>query len=144
MKKFALLLMLAVALSSCDEGRKQVDKSCDCERAFSGKHELALQNDPTVADSGSYMIIANNFAKYMWKSWDSTYIISTIPVGNVRVQIDETVTQPYVKYRWVSCNSVADIQRTISTNVVYIVIVCSSEDCPAQLGIKSTPEQPQL
>lgn len=129
MKKLLLIMLAAAMLYGCGEGNKTVS----CEDAFQGQHKLmCIKPDSTEADC-QYMVVTNNQARYMWQTNDTAYVMSVISVGKVRVKLDESVYEPYIKYRWCSCISAGNLQKAIDENVVYVLLVCSKEDCPPQL-----------
>lgn len=128
MGRIMLIAFAALMLVGCDLPRQNT-----CENVFRGEHKLMCILPDTIGSQCQYAIVSNDNIKYMWLMNDTTYHMSTVPISKVRIKIDENVYEPYVKYRWCACNSASDVQAAINDNVVYMVLVCSSADCPPQL-----------
>lgn len=129
MRKLLLIMLAVVWMYGCDEGNKTVT----CEDTFKGQHKLmCITPDSTGADC-QYMVVFGDKARYMWQTNDTSFAMSVISVGKIRVKLDESVDEPYIKYRWCSCRGSGDLQATIDAYVVYVLLVCSEEDCPKQL-----------
>lgn len=134
-----LIAFAALMLVGCDLPRQNT-----CENVFKGEHKLMCMTTYSMMhETGfecEYAIVRGDSLHYVWLTNDVTdnnlqfiYCMSSIPVNKVRIKIDENVYEPYVKYRWCACNSASDVQAAINDNVVYMVLVCSSADCPPQL-----------
>ena len=131
MKKILLLIIIAAA--AIVYGCENSEPCTSCECTFQGEHKLmCIKSDSASADC-QYMVVFGDKVRYMWQMNDTLYAMSVINVGKVRVKIDEGVIEPYIKYRWISCMSVGDLQSRINNRVVYVMLVCSTEDCPPQL-----------
>jgi len=72
----------------------------------------------------------NNKLKFIWQMNDGTYTTSILPVDKVKIKIDESYSEPAVKFRWCSSASSKILSQLIKENVLYAIIICKEEDWP--------------
>jgi len=129
---FAMLAMMSLA--------------CNCPKSstddlFRGKHSLCVpSNTPNSEDTKYFHLCSEtgvgeeNCVKYMWQqNKDSSFAVSVLRLDKVRVKFDSDAVVPYVKYRWRSTSPKPDLQENIDDYVVYMVVVCRVDDCPAMV-----------
>lgn len=109
-----LILMICVLFINCLND-SYVSESMNCN-FFKGNHELlSLSNydKQHSSSSGGVFLVFGSWkseneiiqgVKYTWKNNNGEYMLSTLPVDRVRLVIDDTYVNPYVKFRWQGCN----------------------------------------
>lgn len=113
---------------------------------LSGNHELLSLNVTTERKSemnGMFFIIgavnsksySETLVTFSWKTINDEYIISKLPIHKIRIKIDNSVTIPYVKFRWctpfgLNFNIDKPSERVMKEHIIYMVVVCRDEDYP--------------
>ena len=150
MKKILLLVLLCIVLFKSCIQKAPKGKSVTAE-IFEGKHLLRKLNKTVTTKSdhsGSYFLIFGQVnattykdinITFSWELNDGDYIISEMPIKDVRIRIDSTVTNPYVLFNWNSSyNPIVsrnDINALMRHYINYVVIVCNEEDYPKDINI---------
>ena len=134
MKLLKLLLpILLLTLFSC--GENYVPEDIETGKILRGNHELRKFKTVTEEGfrmSGSYFLIAggmsggtykNNKVAFSFQLPDSTYAMSELRLGVIRVKIDSTITRPYVTFNWDRSSS-KNLEYIMSYDVNYMVVHC--------------------
>ena len=138
MKK--LLILIVALVVSC--------KPVDCDKSseiFRGNHKLRkfkVKSEKYSGWSASYFIIGGHasgssgekrMVSFCWLMNNGEYAMSEIEPYKIRLKIDSTITEPYVKFRWFHSHS-TDVSF-ITERVNYMVVCCKEEDFPAEINI---------
>ena len=121
------------------------------ESILKGEHELrkmAERVETASRVSGSFFLVVGDFTattktkvliKFAWKMNDGrTYAISSLPLEKIRVEPDEKVMTPTIKFRWRPypiLNNTPQPQELMDDYVVYAVITAREEDWPIQINL---------
>lgn len=148
MKILKLLSVLLVILCiSCKDYGKEV---------LEGKHELRRFDSYTHSEDydrtsagfflffGSYKSEKGTYSearvKFAWKDNNGAYVISSLPISRIRVNIDSLITTPYVTFKSQNCKGCNDeyyVDLNPMTRVVYMTVYCKEEDFPYRVNINS-------
>lgn len=87
-----------------------------------GEHKLFKNGD------GKYLRITKEsdrvWCYFLWETNDNGMIASNkLYYSEIRFKLDETVTEPYVKFRWNRSNSYQSTQTIMDKKVIYALIV---------------------
>ena len=130
-REFVVLMsILFVELMVISCGPAQVDTT-SCEAVFKGDHKLMCANVDSTGDNCKYMVLAGSKVKFMFETNDTTYAGIYIPIEKLRVRFDESVSEPYIKFRWCSgqgMNAKVNLQNAVDEKVVYVLMICKKED----------------
>ena len=102
---------------------------------LSGEHALnelqieksADENAEVTVNKPVYFLFSNTSMMFNVTLNDSNVVTMTLPVSRVRFRYDETVTQPYVKFKWMKGGSEFDIAH-ITDHILYMVLFVKKED----------------
>lgn len=149
MKRFFLvvLMFLIVFCSNCSqeymdsvkaerEAYTSKNKS-EVDLYFGGNHKLlALNNyidvkDSTYIKSGFFCFLYNSTkenqrkASFVWLNNRNEYVFTELPIANVRFQINDTIKEPYCKFRWTNrdVSSPEEVSR-----ILYVVLILKEEN----------------
>lgn len=104
---------------------------------FGGNHKLlSLKNyidikDSTYIKSGFFCFLYRSSkenerkASFVWLNNRNEYVFTEIPICNVRFQINDTIKEPYCKFRWTNRN-ISDPEE--SSRILYVVLVLKEEN----------------
>jgi hypothetical protein len=101
-------------------------------------------NGVSAKSSGSFFLFSGNYSSeeqvgpivsFAWKMNDSSYALSTLPFGKIRVKIVDTITIPTIKFRWehtreVNPDNIDDVMRY---EVIYAEISAKASDWPQNI-----------
>lgn len=65
---------------------------------------------------------------------NSMYAISSLPSTKIRVNFNENIEYPTIKFKWTSSDS-KDIQQLMDNNVLYAVITIREKDWPIDIKL---------
>jgi hypothetical protein len=142
MKVFIIILLLLI---SCNQYGKVNSRVC---KSLEGSHELRKLQTKENSEfklSGAFFLVAGGIdAKsetietvlFSWKDNDNNYIISKLPLTKFRIKIDNTIKNPYIKFKWrfSFSHSENDMELIMKNNVIYVLLVCSEKDYPKNLN----------
>ena len=147
MKPLKLLLpILLLTLLSCEREYAPPEDS-SIGKVLRGKHDLRKFKTVTEEGyrmSGSYFLIAgsvsggtykNNKVAFSFQLPDSTYAMSELELGDIRIRIDSTIKKPYVTFHWDRGGAATDMDYVMKYHVNYMVVHCKEEDFPYEVNI---------
>lgn len=105
------------------------------DKLLTGKHKLQRMYCANKVTYSSGRLSGDKLmAKFAWQMPDSVYAVCELPVTKIRIKIDNTVTTPYVEFRWdnraVSCYVNKPIEYIMNDNIFYMLVVCKEDDFP--------------
>lgn len=132
MKKSILLLVLCVIFISCES----VEKAKDQRTSKLELRQLVKQTTTKEETQGSYFFIAGGFSQtseqettiQVFAKVDGMYRLIEMPIGRVRINIDNTLLKPnlQVTYRGRKPETDTDVVNKGSYYKIYII------NCPEQ------------
>lgn len=140
-------LLIYVMFSCTMPDPKDLQVESPAGEMLNGEHVLRRFNVSSKTEQnikGSYFLIAgqvesNTISKYTatfaWKTHDDTYITTELPLSKIRVKIDSTANQPYVKFRWRPCNCTLNDINNSNSIILYMVVHCKEEDYPLEINL---------
>lgn len=144
MKTKILFLLITLFFTSCEPKKEKCSKLC---QEIKGEHRLRtfnVFNETTKSWSTNYFLIMSNSGgsertetkvKFSWLNNKNQYIISELPISKIRVEINDTIENPIVKFRWIP--TLNDIEYAFKRGYIeYMVIICKEEDYPININIK--------
>jgi len=135
MKLYFLIVLSTIFFFNCSDGSPH-----PIEHVLSGKHELRrIKSFKLKSDIiGSYFLFSGSISgggekikvSFAWKTHVGIYIITTLPLEDIRIKVDNTIKNPHVLFTTKRCNIYRhdlDITTMISTCVPYVTVVVKSE-----------------
>ena len=142
MKNIFVILIAILILSSCEVNRGLSPTG----KILQGEHILRkfkVVHETGTRWSGSYFLIGGSASggsysstkiSFSWKMNTGEYAISEMPLNEIRVHLDSTITTPYIKFHWKPGNN-ENLQQILSWKVNYMVVYCREEDFPMDVRI---------
>lgn len=142
MKALLGISLSALLLTGC-HSKTEPEQMTAAGKEFQGLHLLRQIVTVTTTSShlnGSYFLIAGSInadsstetnVTFAWRGNDGVYRFQTLPLSKIRIQIDEHVGTPFVKFRWASWPQ---------GNIIYAVIGANPKDWPQDLAIPSAKD----
>lgn len=140
--KIKIFILCSIVFFAC----KKSENMSRTGQLLKGNHELRkfkITSEEGYRWSASYFIIAgsgsgSNYsdtkASFSWKLNNGEYAISEIELGKIRIKIDSTVCNPYVKFNWQE-SSISDLEYIFSRKLNYMVITCTEDDYPINIDL---------
>lgn len=129
MKNLILFSFTLMFLISCGP---LPDQTSDIGKQLRGDHELKQLTDThySSSDSSNYFTIKQSKIYFCWKTNDNSYSISSLDINKVKININDEIEVPTIKYRWRASSSIngVNIQEIFNEAVVYSVITCKDKD----------------
>lgn len=149
MKKLFLIILvfLVIFVSNCsqeymDSVKAEIEaytskSKSEVDLYFGGNHKLlALNNyidikDSTYMKSGFFCFLYNSTkenqrkASFVWLNNRNEYVFVELPITNVRFQIDDTIKEPYCKFRWTNRNISSPEEPS---RILYVVLILKEEN----------------
>jgi hypothetical protein len=146
-KLFLIILMfLVIFISNCSQeymGSVKAEREAEHKNKsevdlyFGGNHKLlALNNyvdikDSTYIKSGFFCFLYKSTkenqrkASFVWLNNRNEYVFTELPITNVRFQINDTIKEPYCKFRWTNreISSPEEVSR-----ILYVVLILKEEN----------------
>lgn len=124
-------------------------KASDAETILKGTHPLRrmVPTEETNSNlSGGYFLFYGGIkgetqtsqrVKFAWLMNDGiSYPISSLPLEKIRVQFNDTISIPTIRYRWRWANQgIEDVQHYMDHFVHYAVVTVREEDWPVQINL---------
>lgn len=124
-------------------------KASDAETILKGTHPLRrmVPTEETNSNlSGGYFLFyaeikgetqTSQLVKFAWLMNDGiSYSISSLPLEKIRVQFNDTISVPTIRYRWKwASQGLEDIQLYMDNFVHYAVVTVREEDWPVQINL---------
>ena len=143
-----MILMISCILSGCqkedDRKREFEQQSKYGYKTFTGQHELRkfkIFSSTESKISGAYFLMAGsvsggsktqNNVTFSWKMDNGDYIISEMPLTQIKIRIDDNIKKPYVTFEMKECSSLfACVSKDLDAMwrwVEYVVVNCSESD----------------
>lgn len=142
MKALLSISLSVLLLTGCHSKPEQEQMSSN-GKELQGLHllrQIATVTSTSSHLSGSYFLIAGSITAdsvnetnvtFAWQGNDGVYRFQTLPLSKVRIQIDQHIGTPFVKFRWASWPQ---------GQIVYAVIGANPKDWPEDLAIPSTKD----
>lgn len=95
-----------------------------------GEHKLKqiyVYNSETNIVDSTYILIRNNEAEFLWEL-NGQYINYVLNSKKIKVVIDESITNPHIKFRWRPDDEVEPEFILYRGNIIYIVVHCNEKD----------------
>lgn len=96
-------------------------------KVLKGNHKLAKVKD----NKYFYLYNSPNYSSLMcsfiWETNEGYFSSNYVYYSDIRFQIDQTVTEPYIKFHWDGTNSKSSIQSYV-WNANYVVVVTNNMD----------------
>ena len=141
--KFILLFIVISLLFSCSENNKIIlESKSKNDLFFSGNHKLMSLNTYIAKEvngelNGSYFVVVGGIsgnisekvekkASFIWLNNKNEYIFTDLPLSQVRFTIDNSIIQPYCKFKWTN-NCINCIDES-QGNILYVVLVLKDEN----------------
>ena len=150
MKKLLSFLFMILMISCTLSGRQKEDdrkrqQSKYGYKTFTGQHELRkfkIFSSTESKISGAYFLIAGSVSgesktqtnvTFSWKMDNGDYIISEMPLTQIKIRIDDNIKKPYVTFEMKECSSFfacvsKNLDATMWRWVEYVVVNCSESD----------------
>ena len=120
--------LLTIILHSCTIPQSEVGEKLD------GTHDLKQTSNGyytytfTKIDD-SYEINKINF---FWKDSSNTNVMTRLRQSDIRIELNDTIETPMVKFRWTSGNYDNNLER-LENHIVYALIICTDESLPVMI-----------
>lgn len=148
MKKFSIAIFITFLVIGfmCNTERESPLSSI-----LSGEHSLRrlkVKNTNHSTLSGEFFIFMGGISGeskietnviFSWKDNEGNYIISKLPITKIRLHIDNSIKNPYIKFKWslnYYCN-ISDMESIFEDNIIYALIYCSENDYPKNLNFNN-------
>jgi hypothetical protein len=137
--------------SSSEEEEPTSSTELTTSTIYEGKHKLKSFSfnsyDPnernffilsSTSDTVTNLLSTNNKITLMWQNHSGEYITSTVSMKNIRVKFDDTLNEPYIKFRYTDVHYLHSESEEIPSlkSVVYILVVCKESDWILPKNIK--------
>lgn len=146
MQKLHFLTLAVFFLTSCYIEKKEKSR---LESNLEGTHQLRkmLQSSQTAGKfAGSFFLFSDSaygeqrsepIVSFAWQMKDSSYALSTLPFGKIRVKIADTVTVPSVKFRWVNKYEINpdNMHDVMNYAIIYAEISARAADWPQNISL---------
>jgi hypothetical protein len=150
---FLLALVISIVVitgKQCDKEAADIADKRETAfiQTFSGNHELRklkVNKETNSEWNASYFLIGGSASgktvsdtkvSFSWKLNNNEYIISDIALDKIRLVLDDSVKNPYIKFKYKNTNvNIDDIQLVIDYYIDYIVVHCKESDFPVELNI---------
>jgi len=104
-------------------------------RLLAGEHDLYRLSEGTdIHGDGVYFMFAGGgsvdsepIVKFLWKTNEGHYQISTLPATKLRVEFKDVKT-PTIKFRWIPGEYDYTYQQLMDNKVIYAVVTISEKD----------------
>jgi hypothetical protein len=112
---------------------------------FKGNHKLmslntCITNKKVSSANGFYFVVIGSissstieenrkYATFAWLNNNNEYVISNIPINQVRFQINDSISDPYCKFKWTSKRIYIEstFDEIWSSCIIYVVLVLRSD-----------------
>ena len=148
MKKLLSFLFMILMISCTLSGRQKEDDRKRQQfkygyKTFTGQHELRkfkIFSSTESKISGIYFLIAGSVSgesktqtnvTFSWKMDNGDYIISKMPLTQIKIRIDDNIKKPYVTFEMKECYLFACVSKDLGSMwywVEYVVVNCSESD----------------
>lgn len=141
LRQFWYICLLIPFLASCVESPPS-----RAEAILKGEHQLRKMVEKSgvlSSFSGSYFLFAGSVegtsrttldVKFAWELSDKTFAISSLPIEKFRVNFNESIETPTIKFRWRRRNE-PELQHLMDRSVIYAVITCKKSDWPTNIKL---------
>ena len=139
-----MILMISCILSGCEKEDDRTRRQFKYRyKTFTGQHELRkfkIFSSTESKISGAYFLIAGsvsggsktqNNVTFSWKMDNGDYIISEMPLTQIKIRIDDNIKKPYVTFEMKECDLFACVSKDLDAMwcwVEYVVVNCSESD----------------
>jgi len=142
-----MIFLISCILSGCqnkdDRKREFEQQSKYGYKTFTGQHELRkfkIFSSTESKISGIYFLIAGSVSgesktqtnvTFSWKMDNGDYIISKMPLTQIKIRIDDNIKKPYVTFEMKECYLFACVSKDLGSMwywVEYVVVNCSESD----------------
>ncbi len=152
--KLCIPVIVLIAIGSCQEQDPLRDRAV---RTFGDGHPHVLRKIVETRQdgwraSGGYFLIAGSMTaesvsktevRFAWQMNDGTYVVSALPLEQVRIRIDDSVKAPTVEFHISErsrggCESNVPngtLDGLIKNTVDYIVVTCQESDWPVNIQL---------
>jgi len=141
--KFLFMLLLF-----CCCTKQGVETFGKAGQFFVGNHTLMslstyTSNETTTRAFGSFFVLVGGFdfsqdtkkaavARFVWRNNKGEGVISELPLNKVRFVIDNSITEPYCKFRWVGEENRQFSETYWEAYVIYVVLVLKEDQIKNQ------------
>lgn len=141
---------LTIGLRQCEKENTEIADKRETAfiQTFSGNHELRklkVNKETNSEWNASYFLIGGSASgktlsdtkvSFSWKLNNNEYIISDIRLNKIRLVLDDSVKNPYIKFKYKNTNvDIDNIQLVIDYYIDYVVVHCKESDFPVELNI---------
>ena len=139
-----MILMISCILSGCEKEDDRTRQQFKYRyKTFAGQHELRkfkIFSSTESKISGIYFLIAGSVSgesktqtnvTFSWKMDNGDYIISEMPLTQIKIRIDDNIKKPYVTFEMRECHLYACVSKDLDAMwcwVEYVVVNCSESD----------------
>ena len=142
-----MIFLISCILSGCqneDDRKREFEQQFKYGyKTFTGHHELRkfkIFSSTESKISGTYFLIAGsvsggsktqNNVTFSWKMDNGDYIISEMPLTQIKIRIDDNIKKPYVTFEMRECYLYACVSKDLGRMwywVEYVVVNCSESD----------------
>jgi hypothetical protein len=127
MRSIYLICTLAFCIIQCNDppesGKVTVT---EVTSFFQGEHDLyPLSDDPNIVIYiNGIMGNSEGNAQFIWKNNSDQYIMTSLPLNKIRLQIKDNDFRSYCKFRWTSSKTWDESKWDL--NVLYVICVLRS------------------
>lgn len=126
---WGLIISLSFLFASCISNKNQIDSPI--AGILAGEHELVRISDNPFSPYFVFWFKDQKNApltcSFCWQMNDGTYANSALPFSKIKIQFDEYIDKPTIKFRWNRCYEIP-IQEIMDYQVIYAVITIRRED----------------
>lgn len=128
---FILFFILGWLLAGCSENLQVEDSPMG--KLLKGEHplnELQVKGSTKPEDAvkkPTYFLFSTTSMTFNVTLNDSTIVTMNLPMSRVRFRYDETITQPYVKFKWQKGGDVNDVW-SIQNQILYVILFVKKDD----------------
>lgn len=125
MKKILLISLSVLFLASCEPQEPYVS---NIGKILQGQHllkHLPFQKDSVTQNS--FFRVVKDKVFFSWQLPDSTYVISQLPLSQIRTRFDPTIEQPFIQFRWQSGEE-SNFDEVFKLYVRYAIVNCKESD----------------
>ena len=135
------LLLITLFMSGCED-KKMLGEILD------GEHKLHKMVESVKINSnlsGGFFLVAGGIdqstteeiiIRFSWQMNDDTYAISSLPIEKIRINLDNEVTIPTIKFNWsYKIVDFTDTQEIIDYCVDSAVVTVKPDDWPIQINL---------
>jgi hypothetical protein len=144
--KRVFLLLLAIFLVNC----AKIFEKTDAEKLIESNKSVAdlyFQGNHKLLSLHNYLGTKNNIdlkkgifcllyssvqqtekkASFVWLNNKNEYVFTELPISQVRFQINDTIKEPYCKFKWIHNNLNTSNKESVD-NILYVVLVLKDEN----------------